>query len=68
MPGLNKEVCGAESLTCDAMCGGPSSKCSYCGGNSCLGSVSKANQALEFAKEAKEKVQAKQHEADEVIC
>lgn len=48
------------------MCGGPGPKCNHCGGNSCPGSVSKATQALEFAKEANEKVQAKQREADEV--
>lgn len=66
LPGLNKEVCGAESATCDPMCGGPGPKCNHCGGNSCPGSVSKATQALEFAKEANEKVQAKQREADEV--
>lgn len=54
-------------MTCDAMCGGPSSKCGHCGGNSCPGSVSKANQALEFVKEANEKVLAKQREAEELL-
>lgn len=49
------------------MCGGPSSKCLHCGGTSCPGSVSKAEQAREFANEALEKVQAKQHEAEELL-
>jgi len=61
------EVCGAETAPCDPICGGPGPKCSQCGGgSSCPGSVSKAAQAQEFANEAKEKVQAKRKDAEEV--
>uniref|UniRef100_A0A914C176 Laminin subunit beta-1 n=1 Tax=Acrobeloides nanus TaxID=290746 RepID=A0A914C176_9BILA len=67
LPFLNKQVCGAESAPCDTMCGGPGSRCSHCGGHSCPGSVSKAKQALEFAKEAEAKVEAKQKEAEELL-
>ncbi|KAI1733245.1 laminin EGF domain-containing protein [Ditylenchus destructor] len=67
IPFLNKAVCGAESDTCDAMCGGPSSKCSHCGGSSCGGSVTKAKQAEEFVREAEEKLQAKQKEGEELL-
>lgn len=49
------------------MCGGPSSMCSFCGGASCSGSVSKAEQAREFANEALDKAQEKQHEAEELL-
>lgn len=64
---LNREVCGADSAPCDAICGGPSPKCAQCGGHSCPGAVSKAAQANEFASEALEKVQAKQKEAEEIL-
>lgn len=67
LPKLNKEICGADSAPCDAMCGGPGSKCSQCGGNSCGGSVSNALQAEEFAKEADVKAQAKFKEGEEVL-
>lgn len=66
LPALNKDVCGADSAPCDALCGGPGS-CGYCGGRSCLaGSVSKAEQALQFADEADRKLNEKQKEAEEV--
>ncbi|CAK5107481.1 unnamed protein product [Meloidogyne enterolobii] len=65
---LNLEVCGAETAPCDPICGGPGPKCSQCGGgSSCPGSVSKAAQAQEFANEAKEKVQAKRKDAEEIL-
>uniref|UniRef100_A0A183UXE9 Laminin subunit gamma-1 n=1 Tax=Toxocara canis TaxID=6265 RepID=A0A183UXE9_TOXCA len=67
LPGLNKDVCGADSAPCDALCGGPGS-CGHCGGRSCLaGSVSKAEQALQFADEADRKLNEKQKEAEEVL-
>uniref|UniRef100_A0A7E4V2G9 Laminin subunit beta-1 n=1 Tax=Panagrellus redivivus TaxID=6233 RepID=A0A7E4V2G9_PANRE len=67
LPGINKDVCGGESSPCDSLCGGPSSACSHCGGNSCSGSVTKAGQAIEFAKEADQKISAKQAEAAELL-
>uniref|UniRef100_A0AC35F6W6 Laminin subunit beta-1 n=1 Tax=Panagrolaimus sp. PS1159 TaxID=55785 RepID=A0AC35F6W6_9BILA len=68
LPALNKDVCGAESAPCDALCGGPGSRCSHCGGNSCgTGSITKAQQALDFAKEADNKIEAKQKEAEELL-
>jgi hypothetical protein len=67
IPGLNREVCGADSAPCDPICGGPTTKCSHCGGSSCSGSVSRAAQAQEFAEEAAAKVRAKQHEAEEIL-
>lgn len=39
----------------------------HCGGASCSGSVSKAEQAREFANEALDKAQAKQLEAEELL-
>uniref|UniRef100_A0A915C6Q9 Laminin subunit beta-1 n=2 Tax=Parascaris TaxID=6254 RepID=A0A915C6Q9_PARUN len=67
LPALNKDVCGADSAPCDALCGGPGS-CGYCGGRSCLaGSVSKAEQALQFADEADRKLNEKQKEAEEIL-
>ncbi|VDK43423.1 unnamed protein product [Anisakis simplex] len=67
LPGLNKDVCGAESIPCDALCGGPGS-CGHCGGRSCLdGSVSKAEQALQFADEADRKLNEKQKEAEDIL-
>jgi len=69
IPSLNREVCGAESEErCDAMCGGVSSECrGHCGGTACQGSVQKARDALQFATEAKEKVEAKQAEAEDML-
>lgn len=67
LPSLNREVCGAETIPCDSICGGPSSKCSHCGGSSCPGSVSKAAQAQEFAQEAADRVRAKQREAEDIL-
>ncbi|CAD5219384.1 unnamed protein product [Bursaphelenchus okinawaensis] len=67
LPTLNKQVCGGETAGCDETCGGPSSECGKCGGSSCLGSVSKAKQAGEFAREAREKLLAKQKEAEELL-
>ncbi|KAI6223535.1 Laminin subunit beta-1 [Aphelenchoides fujianensis] len=67
LPALNKQVCGGETAGCDEMCGGPSSQCGTCGGESCPGSVSKARQALEFAEEADEKLREKQKEAEDLL-
>ncbi|KAF7637603.1 hypothetical protein Mgra_00002860 [Meloidogyne graminicola] len=67
LPSLNLEVCGAETIPCDPICGGPGPKCSQCGGSSCPGSVSKAAQAQEFANEALEKVKAKTKDAEEIL-
>jgi chromosome segregation ATPase len=66
IPNLNAQVCGGEAAQCDEMCGGPSAECGHCGGESCGGSVSKANQAREFALEAEEKLREKQKEAQDV--
>lgn len=66
IPGLNAQICGGEAAQCDAMCGGPSSECGHCGGDSCGGAVSTADQARNFAEEADEKAREKQKEAEEV--
>lgn len=67
LPSLNLQVCGGEHAYCDQLCGGPSSDCGHCGGSSCPGSVSKAQQAKEFAKEARDKLLAKQKEAEDLL-
>ncbi|KAI6236382.1 Laminin subunit beta-1 [Aphelenchoides besseyi] len=67
LPALNKQVCGGETADCDPMCGGPSAQCGFCGGESCLGSLSKAKQALDFAQEADEKLREKQKEAEDLL-
>uniref|UniRef100_A0A0N5AN25 Laminin subunit beta-1 n=1 Tax=Syphacia muris TaxID=451379 RepID=A0A0N5AN25_9BILA len=65
LPGLNKDVCGAETPHCDELCGGPGD-CGHCGGGgSCLqGSVTKAEQALMYANETSSKLDEKEADAD----
>ncbi|VDD96150.1 unnamed protein product [Enterobius vermicularis] len=65
LPGLNKDVCGAESADCDELCGGPGD-CGHCGGGgSCLqGSVTKAKQALVYVNETGGKLDEKQRKAE----
>lgn len=58
IPKLNEKMCGLDSDTCD-ICGGAG--CGKCGGISCdEGAVTKAEQALAFAKKTESRI--KEHE------
>ncbi|KHJ41324.1 hypothetical protein D918_08655 [Trichuris suis] len=66
IPELNLLVCGAKTESCDDLCGGAG--CDKCGGPSCReGSVTKSEQAMQFSKEASEKLEEKQRRANTLV-
>lgn len=59
LPELNEAVCGAATGDCDELCGGAG--CGSCGGPTCsLGSLTKSQEALEYAGEAARMLEEKQ--------
>ncbi|KRX40478.1 Laminin subunit beta-1 [Trichinella murrelli] len=68
LPDLNRQICGARTdggEPCDDLCGGAG--CSRCGGASCRdGSATKAERAWQYSREATDKLEHKQRQANEL--
>ncbi len=59
-------MCDGNGEPCDYLCGGAG--CGHCGGSSCDdGAVTKAENALDFAKEADEKLKKKAMETRDLL-
>ncbi|XP_012542845.2 laminin subunit beta-1 [Monomorium pharaonis] len=66
MPELNLRMCGDNVTDCSTVCGGAG--CGFCGGLSChAGAVSKANQALDVAKQQAAKIKSHKDEAEQLL-
>ncbi|XP_011135440.1 laminin subunit beta-1 isoform X2 [Harpegnathos saltator] len=66
MPGLNLQMCGDNVTDCSTVCGGAG--CGFCGGLSCdVGAVTKANQALDVAKQQATKIKSHKDEAEQLL-
>lgn len=66
MPGLNLRMCGANVTDCSDVCGGAG--CNTCGGLSCdAGAVTKANQALDVARNQAAKIKSHKDEAEHLL-
>ncbi|XP_076236766.1 laminin subunit beta-1 [Calliopsis andreniformis] len=67
MPSLNLQMCGDNVTDCSSVCGGAG--CGFCGGMlSCdAGAVTKANQALDVAKQQAAKIKSHKDEADQLF-
>lgn len=66
IPSLNQQVCDKGGNPCDDLCGGAG--CGFCGGLSCeQGALTKAENALKFAKDAVKLVQEKQKKSTELL-
>lgn len=66
MPELNLRMCGDNVTDCSTVCGGAG--CGFCGGLSChVGAVSKANQALDVAKQQATKIKSHKDEAEQLL-
>lgn len=66
IPDLNEQVCDKRGDPCDSLCGGAG--CNKCGGISCeKGALSKAEIALNYAKETEKIIKEKEQQADELI-
>lgn len=66
MPELNLRMCGNNVTDCSTVCGGAG--CGFCGGLSChAGAVSKANQALDVAKQQAAKIKSHKDEAEQLL-
>jgi len=64
-PELNTLVCDKGGDPCDSHCGGAG--CGKCGGISCEGAVTNAEQALNFAQEAHTDLRSKDAKAEELL-
>lgn len=66
IPNLNEQMCDGRGNPCDSLCGGAG--CEKCGGLSCdNGALSKADKALEFAKDTQINIKKKEETADNLI-
>lgn len=66
IPDLNQQICDKRGDPCDSVCGGAG--CSNCGGFSCEnGALTRAEKALEYVKDAENKIKAKEDVADDLI-
>lgn len=66
VPDLNEKMCDKRGNPCDSVCGGAG--CGHCGGISCeKGALTKAEQALNFAKDTEKTIKMKEEAADELI-
>lgn len=66
MPELNLQMCGESVTDCSRICGGAG--CGFCGGLSCdVGAVTKANQALDVAKQQAAKIKGHKDEAEQLL-
>uniref|UniRef100_A0A348G671 Laminin subunit beta1 n=1 Tax=Odontomachus monticola TaxID=613454 RepID=A0A348G671_ODOMO len=66
MPELNLQMCGDNVTDCSTVCGGAG--CGFCGGLSCdVGALTKANQALDVAKQQAAKIKSHKDEAEQLL-
>ena len=66
VPELNLRMCGDNVTECSSVCGGAG--CGTCGGLSCdIGAVSKANQALDVAKQQAAKIKSHKDDAEQLL-
>lgn len=66
IPDLNEQVCDKRGDPCDTLCGGAG--CNKCGGISCeYGALTRAESALNYAKDAEKTIKEKEQQADEII-
>lgn len=66
MPELNLKMCGDNVTDCSNVCGGAG--CGFCGGLSCdVGAITKANQALDVAKQQAAKIKNQKDEAEQLL-
>jgi len=66
IPELNLRMCGVNVTDCSTICGGAG--CGFCGGLSCdVGAVSKANQALDVAKQQAAKIKSHKDESEQLL-
>lgn len=66
IPDLNEQVCDKRGDPCDSLCGGAG--CNKCGGISCdKGALTRAESALNYAKDTEKSIKEKEQQADELI-
>lgn len=66
MPELNLKMCGDNVTDCSSIFGGAG--CGFCGGLSCdVGAITKANQALDVAKQQAAKIKRQKDEAEQLL-
>ncbi|XP_055695879.1 laminin subunit beta-1 [Lutzomyia longipalpis] len=66
LPDLNELMCGGRGEPCDDLCGGAG--CGVCGGLSCeKGALTKAEKALNYAKDTEKTLREKDEQAEELI-
>lgn len=66
IPDLNLQMCGSNVTDCSIVCGGAG--CGFCGALSCdIGAVTKANQALDVAKQQATKIKKHKDEAEQLL-
>lgn len=66
VPQLNQDMCGRNVSDCSDVCGGAG--CGHCGGLSCdAGALTKANQALDLAKQQSDKIKNHKDEAEQLL-
>lgn len=66
IPELNEQICDKRGDPCDSLCGGAG--CGKCGGISCeKGALTKAETALNYAKDTEKIIKEKEQQADELI-
>lgn len=66
IPGLNEQVCDKRGEPCDSLCGGAG--CNKCGGISCeKGALTRAETALNYAKDTEKIIKEKEQLADDLI-
>jgi laminin beta 1 len=66
IPDLNEQICDKRGDPCDALCGGAG--CGKCGGISCeKGALTKAETALNYAKDTEKIIREKDQQAEEFI-
>lgn len=66
IPELNEQVCDKRGDPCDSLCGGAG--CNKCGGISCeKGALTRAETALNYAKDTEKIIKEKEEQADDLI-
>ncbi|KMQ87843.1 laminin subunit beta-1 [Lasius niger] len=66
IPELKLKMCDSNVTNCSIVCGGAG--CGFCEGLSCdVGAVSKANQALDVAKQQSAKIKSHMDEAEQLL-
>ncbi|XP_059611859.1 laminin subunit beta-1 isoform X2 [Phlebotomus argentipes] len=66
LPELNELMCGSRGSPCDDLCGGAG--CGFCGGLSCeKGALTKAEKALNYAKDTEKTLRENDEKAEELI-